>query len=137
VNESGKGLLRYGGESERAKEMYKRDTAAFIAYLLVGARTKKKENRENKREREREGAERKVMWEDVINRPLCEERFPMIRHAARHGGRREKDSVWRGDTLLQTPIFSNFKTHRRCRARNADARVHVGVSVSVSAEGAS
>ena len=30
------------GESERAKEMYKRETAAFIAYLLVCSHKKKK-----------------------------------------------------------------------------------------------
>lgn len=36
-----KGLLRYGGESERANEMYKRDTAAFIAYLLGVLKRKK------------------------------------------------------------------------------------------------
>ena len=30
------------GGSERAKEMYKRETAAFIAYLLVCSHKKKK-----------------------------------------------------------------------------------------------
>jgi hypothetical protein len=34
------------GESERAKEMYKRETAAFIAYLLVCSHKREKENRE-------------------------------------------------------------------------------------------
>ena len=56
----GKDLLGYGGESERTKEMYKRETAAFVAYLLVCSHKKERINRENNRERE--GVERKVGW---------------------------------------------------------------------------
>jgi len=49
------------GESERAKEMYKRETAAFIALLArVLAQKRNKKNSENKRERR--GVERKVGW---------------------------------------------------------------------------
>ena len=48
------------GESERTKEMYKRETAAFIVYLLVCSHKREKKNRENIRERK--GIERKVQW---------------------------------------------------------------------------